>query len=157
MPAQSDPESLLSGLHFAVEIMVDGLPRPVCNAAFAECDGLEMSMQVRTIREGGDNNRQIHFAGPVNYSNVRLRRGMTRTFDLWTWFARTAQPGGFALRASYAAVVLLNPDGNPQARFILERCLPVGLKGPHLHALDGVIAIEELELAYESLRVEQPA
>jgi phage tail-like protein len=151
-------EALLSGLHFAVEIAVPGVSDRVCNAAFAECDGLDMRMQVRTIREGGDNARQIHFAGPVSYANLRLRRGMTRTFDLWDWFTRTVQPGGAGLRASRAVVEILDRDGaSPQVRFILERCLPVRLHGPRLHALDGVIAIEELELAYESLRVEQPA
>jgi phage tail-like protein len=151
-------ETLLSGLHFAVEIAVPGVSQRVCDAAFAECDGLDMRIQVRTIREGGDNARQIHFAGPVSYANLRLRRGMTRTFDLWEWFARTVQPSGSALRASSALVVLLDRDGTtPRVRFQLERCLPVRLKGPTLDALTGVIAIEELELAYESLRVEQPA
>ena len=114
-------------------------------------------MQVRTIREGGDNTRQIHFAGPVSYSNVRLRRGMTRNFDLWAWFTLAAQPGGHALRSSHAAVVILDRDGvSPQVRFVLERCLPVHLRGPALNAVNGVLAIEELELAYERLRVEQP-
>jgi phage tail-like protein len=153
-----DPESPLGGLHFAIEIAVPGLSHRVCNAAFAECDGLDMRMQVRTIREGGDNTRQIHFAGPVSYSNLRLRRGMTRTFDLWEWFARTAEAGGSALRSTSAVVVLLQRDAvTPQVRFVLQRCLPVRLTGPTLDALAGIVAIEELELAYESLRVEQPA
>ena len=40
------------------------LPR-VCNAAFSECDGLEMTMEVKTIKEGG-NNAQLHrLAGPL--------------------------------------------------------------------------------------------
>src|SRR5690349_18776227 len=107
-------ETLLSGLHFAVEIAVPGISERVCEAAFAECDGLDMRMQVRTIREGGDNARQIHFAGPVSYSNLRLRRGMTRRFDLWEWFARVAQPGGSALRASSTVVMLLDGEAfNP--------------------------------------------
>jgi phage tail-like protein len=145
------------GLHFAVDIAVPGFAERVCNAAFAECDGLDMRMHVRTIREGGDNNRQILLAGPVTYANLRLRRGMTRTFDLWEWFARTTQPGGSGLRASRVAVEVLDAESfTPLVRFVLERCLPVHLKGPTLNALSSAIAIEEMELAYESLRVEQP-
>ena len=45
---------------FAVEISLRGGAAPrVCNAAFSECDGLEMTMEVKTIRQGGDNGRQV--------------------------------------------------------------------------------------------------
>ena len=41
-------------------------------------------------------------------------------------------------------------------RFFLERCLPLKLKAPPLNAKEGVVAIEELQLAYEWLsRVSQ--
>ena len=30
-----------------------GLSSPLCNAEFAECDGLEMTMEPKTVREGG--------------------------------------------------------------------------------------------------------
>ena len=44
-----------TAFNFGVEIRVnDAIPR-VCSAAFAECDGLEMTMEVKTIREGGNN------------------------------------------------------------------------------------------------------
>ena len=45
------------------------LPR-VCNAAFAECDGLEMTMEVKTIREGG-NNAQLHPRSPGRSPTAR--------------------------------------------------------------------------------------
>ena len=152
------PSTPFSAFNFAVEISVSGVSPSICSAAFAECDGLDMRMQVRTIREGGNNARQIHLTGRVSYSNLILRRGMTLNFDLWDWFAKTVEPGGATLRSSRAVVVLLDTDGaTERVRFILERCLPVRLKAPTLHALEGRVAIEELELAYESLRVEQPA
>ena len=82
---------------------------------------------------------------------------MTRTFDLWEWFARTTGAGGSGLRSTHAVVEILDAETySPLVRFILERCLAVRLKGPALFAMRGAIAIEELELAYESLRVEQP-
>ncbi|MBO0779033.1 MAG: phage tail protein, partial [Ktedonobacteraceae bacterium] len=48
--------------NFAVEINVPeiaDLPTYLCDAAFSECDGLEMTMEVKTIREGGNNGKQI--------------------------------------------------------------------------------------------------
>jgi len=136
--------------NFSVEINQGTDGKPLVNAAFSDCDGLEMSMEVKTIREGGGNDRQIRLNGPVSYGQVTLKRGMTDNFDLWKWFHDTVdQP---RLRAN-ADVVLLAADGaTERVRFRLERCVPVKLKAPALNAKDGQIAIEELQIAYETMR-----
>lgn len=139
---------------FSVEIYPDGDSAPLVEASFAECDGLEMTVDVKTIREGGANDRAIRVAGVVNYGNVTLKRGMTGNYDLWRWFQRSmADP---ALRAN-AEIVLMAPDGGQaeRARFQLHRCLPVKLKAPALNAKDGAVAVEELQLAYEKFELAQ--
>jgi phage tail-like protein len=152
-PANETVRYPFTAFNFAVEITRDGDAAPLCSAAFAECDGLEMSMDVKTIREGGANTRQVRLTGPVTYGQLVLKRGMTASFDLWDWFSATlAEP---SLRAS-AEVVLLAPDGTPRARFVLDRCVPVKLKAPALNAKDGLVAIEELQVAYESLAHRAP-
>jgi phage tail-like protein len=76
---------------------------------------------------------------------------MTENFDLWKWFHDTVEQP--RLRAD-ADVVLLAADGvTERVRFRLERCLPVKLKAPALNAKDGQIAIEELQIAYETMRL----
>ena len=149
-----DPLRPFVAFNFAVEINVPGVSPKVCGAAFAECDGLEMTMDVKTIREGGNNGRQIRLTGPVNVGVLTLKRGMTTTFDLWDWMARMqTQPG---LRAD-AEVVLFAADGHTErARFILSRCVPAKLKAPPLNAKDGGVAIEEFQLAYESIALKRP-
>ena len=143
-----------TAFNFAVEINVPGVSRKICSAAFAECDGLDMTMEVKTIREGGNNSTQYRLAGPVTYGQLSLKRGMTATFDLWDWFNATLNNA--RLRAD-AEVVLFAGDGRTErARFILKRCLPVKVKAPSLNAKDGMIAIEELQLAYESMRLKRP-
>lgn len=122
----------------------------VCDAAFAECDGLEMTMDVKTIREGGNNGRQIRLTGPVSYASLTLKRGMTETFDLWKWVElMQTHPD---TRAD-AEVVIFSEDKKVKARFLLSRCVPVKLKAPPLNAKDGGVAIEELQLAYESMKL----
>jgi phage tail-like protein len=150
------PNHPFTAFRFSVEIAVPGLAGNVCSAAFQECDGLEMTMEVKTIREGGNNGRQIRLTGPVNYGTLTLKRGMTANFDLWDWFGALLQPGGEELRAKRATVVLLAPNGEERVHFVLSRCLPVKLKAPALNARDGVIAIEEMQLAYESLQLKRP-
>ena len=133
-----------TAFNFAVEIAVPGLPNQVCNAAFAECDGLEMTMEVKTIREGGNNGEQIRLTGPLSYGQLSLKRGMTPNFDLWDWVAAILAPGGAGLRAD-AEVVVFAADGvTERVRFLLKRCLPVKLKAPSLNAKDGAVAIERV-------------
>lgn len=140
-----------TAFNFSVEITRAGDSKPLCNAAFSECDGLEMTMEVKTIREGGNNGQQIRLTGPYAYGQLTLKRGFTSNFDLWVWFSDTlADP---SLRAS-AQVVLLAADGvTERAGFVLSRCIPVKLKAPPLNAKDGLVAIEEFQLAYESLEL----
>ncbi len=138
-----------TAFNFAVEINRGQDGDALVGASFAECDGLEMSMEVKTIREGGGNSRQIRLNGPVNFGTLSLKRGMTPNFDLWKWFRDTVNDPG--LRAE-VEVVLLAVDGQTErARFSLTRCLPMKIKAPAMNAKDGQIAIEELQVAYETL------
>jgi phage tail-like protein len=75
-----------TAFNFAVEINVEGVAERVCDASFAECDGLEMSMDVKTIREGGNNGKQIRLTGPLTFGQVTMKRGMTANLELWDWF-----------------------------------------------------------------------
>ena len=153
-PANETVRYPFTAFNFAVEINVPGVSQKVCSAAFAECDGLEMTMDVKTIREGGNNGRQIRLTGPLSVGMLTLKRGMTSSFDLWEWMSRMqSQP---SLRSD-AEVVIFAADGRTErARFILSRCVPAKVKAPALNAKDGGVAIEELQLAYESLTLKRP-
>jgi phage tail-like protein len=143
-----------TAFNFAVEIHVPGVSKQVCNAAFSECDGLEMTMEVKTIREGGDNGRQIRLTGPAAFGTLTLKRGLTLNYDLWDWFAAVHKDP--RLRAD-AEVVIFDPNGvTTVAGFVLARCVPVKLKAPALNAVGGGVAVEELQLAYESLALKKP-
>ena len=114
-----------------------------------------MTVEAKTIREGGNNGAVVRMAGPVSFGQVTLKRGMTANFELWDWFDKSVNDPG--LRAS-AEVVIFAADGQSErARFLLKRCLPVKLKAPALNAKDGMVAIEEFQIAYETLQLKKPA
>jgi phage tail-like protein len=145
-----------TAFNFRVEIEVPGVTTEACSAAFSECDGLEMSMDAKIIREGGNNTQQWRLSGPVNYGTLTLKRGMTANFDLWQWFATLYEPGKSGVRGT-TKVVVLAPDGQTErARFVLSGCLPIKLKAPPLNAKDGALAIEELQVAYEMMQLVPP-
>ena len=150
MAASAQP---FTAFNFSVEIVPDGASSPLVSAAFSDCDGLEMTMEVKTLREGGSNDRQIRLAGPAAFGQVTLKRGMAaESFELWSWMTDcVANPG----KRAQATVVLFAADGvTERARVLLQRCLPVKLKAPALSAKDGAIAVEELQLAYERFTVQ---
>jgi phage tail-like protein len=138
-------------LHFVVEILPDGDSKALAGAAFSDCDGLEVSQEVKTLREGGNPNRVHRLAGPVTFGQLSLKRGVTRGTDLWKWFDRSlANP---SLRAGIT-ISVLRTDKSEWGRFVLSRCLPVKLKAPVLNARDGNVAVEEIQVAYEAFRWE---
>lgn len=147
-------EAPFTAFNFSVEINVPGVSPRVCGAAFSDCDGLEVSREVKTIREGGNNGAQVRMAGPLAYGQLTLKRGMTGTFDLWDWF--DAVEDDPSLRAD-GEVVVLAPDGKTErARFEVRRCIPLKIKAPALSGKDGAVAIEEFQIAYESLKLRRP-
>lgn len=135
--------------NFFVSLVLDNENTPICEGEFSECDGIEMSLEPKTIREGGNNGRQIHLMGPVKYGQLSLKRGMTEDFGLWDWFERIQQSR--SLRASGEISMISSDRARDDVRFAISGCLPIKLKAPALNAKDGQIAIEELQIAYETL------
>lgn len=128
-----------------------GGPVQICSGAFAECSGLEATMEPKVIKSGGANYGPAQRAGPVSFATVVLKRGMTSTRDLWMWF-QTVGGGGYAYRLS-AEIAMQDSAGNAVLTWGLDNCLPVKFKAADLNAKGTEIGIEELHLAHEGLRL----
>lgn len=161
MPNQEYP---FTSFNFLIQLHVAnasalGMTSPLCNMEFSEMDGLEMTMEPKTVREGGNNTEVTNLVGRVTYSNVTLKRGMTSNLDLWKWFAAAT---GNANRSLPASGVILVKDSsrntrernNTRVRYRLSGCLPIKIKAPALNAKDGGVAIEEMQIAVNSFSIE---
>lgn len=126
-----------------------GSPVALCQGAFAECTGLEASMEPKVIAVGGQNYGAAQRAGPVTFATVVLKRGMTDTRDLWNWF-RTVGGGGYAYRMQ-VEIEMRNAKDETQVTWLLRRAMPVKFKAADLNAKGNEIGIEELHLAHEGL------
>lgn len=140
-----------------IEITFLGVTK-LCEGQFSECDGLEMTMDVKTIREGGNNVAQIRLLGGVNYGQVTLKRGMTpSSLDLWRWFDQQQQAPAAMLRNACrgkATIALRTPDGKQdRLQYVLHKCLLTKLKAPAMNAVSGAVAVEEMQLTYESMQI----
>ncbi len=149
------PVRPFTAFNFLVEITPAGSDSPLVSGAFAECDGLEMNFEVKTIREGGGNGRQIRLAGPTTWGQLSLRRGMSGdSRGLWKWMSGALERP--RERAHVEVVVMSSDHQTESVRFLLSRCLPVKLKAPALNAKDGAVAVEELQIAYERFDIRFP-
>ncbi|MGY6214171.1 phage tail protein [Methylolobus aquaticus] len=154
-------ENRLIPLHvfrFKVEFRRDGTGRKaqpsaavdLCSGAFAECTGLEATMEPKLIKAGGLNYGSVQRPGRVSFATVVLKRGMTSTRDLWDWFQQVNMRGAYAYRLS-VDITLEDTSGQPVIRWNLARALPVKFKAADLNAKGGEIGVEELHLVHEGL------
>lgn len=129
-----------------------GDPISVCNGAFAECTGLEATMEAKVIKEGGRNYGPAQRAGQTSFATVVLKRGIGQT-DLWQLFNSIAT-GAFAPRLQVKITVFAPDDnGDPEGvlAWQLENAMPVKYKFADLNARGSEIGIEELHLVHEGL------
>jgi phage tail-like protein len=96
----------------------------LCSGAFAECTGLEATMEPRAIKAGGSNYGVAQRMGRVSFATVILKRGMTTTRDLWNWF-QTVGGGAYAYRLS-VEIEMRDSAGRPVLTWALARA-PVRL------------------------------
>ncbi len=126
---------------------------------FQECTGLEIEMDVQEYQEGGRNDGVIRRVGRGKYTNLVLKRGMlyggTGRVDaqLWTWLQGILS-GTFPVPRYDGIVQVMAADGfTVLATWQFDRGLPAKVVGPQLNAKTGEIAVEELHIAHEGLRL----
>lgn len=122
----------------------------VALGGFSECSGLEMSLDVEEYREGGANGTVRKFPTRVKWTNLRLRRGMANADDLWNWHYGFVE--GKAKRRD-GVVVLQNDLHVPVKVWSFTRGLPIKWTGPSLNAAQSQVAVEELEIGHEGLKL----
>lgn len=126
----------------------------LCGGAFSECSGLEATMEPKVIKEGGLNYGANQRMGQVTFATVVLKRGMTRNRDLWRWFSLVAE-GAYAMRL-YAWIRMRDAAGAEVLTWELSRALPVKFKAADLSGRATDVAVEELHIAHEGLRLGTP-
>jgi phage tail-like protein len=135
-----------------------GADGPIGDGAFQECSGLDVEMDVGEYVEGGRNNGVIQRAGRAKVARITLRRGMfhppggTVRPELWQWFQDVVD-GVRPLRRYDGTIDVLDENDHAVATWTFARGLPAKLVGPQLNARTGEVAIEELQIAHEGLRM----
>jgi phage tail-like protein len=145
------------GFNFTVSLVETASPGAFLQATiglppqggFSECSGLELTLQPETYAEGGNNGALLKFRGRASWSNIRLRRGVVTSADLWRWHNDYVEGAG---KRRDGVISLLDETGATVRVWRFRRALPVRWAGPAMNAMQAQVAVEEIELAHEGLR-----
>lgn len=131
------------------------------DGGFQECSGLELDTDLREYAEGASNDAVVRRLGRVKLAPIVLKRGMfTGSSDgyadtvMWRWLQGMVS-GELPLPRYDGHVEVMDEQlWRVVARWSFDRGLPLKITGPALNAKTGEIAIEELHIAHEGLRME---
>ena len=128
-------------------------------ASFSECSGLGVKINKKRHREGGVNDQQRIILGEAEFSDIVLKRGITDDLTFWDWVNSVVgdyrQPS-LPIERRNINILLFNQAGETMQYWTLIAAVPVEWKAPALQAESNTVAIEELTLAYEGLKIEKP-
>ena len=127
------------------------------DGGFQECSGLQVEMDVTEYLEGGRNANVVQRIGRAKYQNIVLKRGMFYVNDqvdraLWDWIQGVVSGVRPVVRYD-GTVEVMSKGETVVARWEFERGLPARVTGPSLDGKTGEVAIEELHIAHEGLRL----
>jgi phage tail-like protein len=122
---------------------------PVCSGAFAECTGLEATMEPKVIKEGGRNYGAAQRAGGTTFATVVLKRGISNNQNLYQIF-NSVSTGYFAPRMQ-VTINLFDIDGSAVLAWQLDKAMPIRYKFADFNARNSEVGIEELHLVHEGL------
>ncbi|MDB9526520.1 phage tail protein [Oscillatoria sp. CS-180] len=121
-------------------------------ASFSECAGLGITLQVQPLVEGGVNDQQRFLLDAPKFSNVTLKRGVTDSLDFWNWLQKILDNETNQRRN--VSILLFSQAGETMQCWTLIGAVPIGWKADALQARSEAVALEELTLAYEGLKIE---
>jgi phage tail-like protein len=133
---------------FRFVVQIDG----ISEAVFTECTLPSLEVEVEEHKEGGFNTGTHLLPGRVTKGTVVLKRGLASSSALLAWYTAVME-GQIGSARRQVSVILYDSQGEPVLRWDFGGAYPHKWSGPTLNAGSNEIAIESLELSFESVTV----
>jgi len=131
---------------FAVEI------QGAKEATFTECTLPTLEVEVEEEKEGGFNDGTHILPSRVTRGTLTLKRGLVSSSALLRWYTDVMQ-GRLQESRRQVSIILYDSQDNQVARWDLTGAYPYRWTGPQLQADSSQVALETLELYFESVTV----
>jgi len=134
---------------FRFAVQIEG----ITEAVFTECTLPTLEVKVHQQMEGGLNNAVHHLPGRVKAGKITLKRGISSSDKLLAWYMDIAQ-GKISSSRRTVSVVMYDSLLEEVMRWNFESAFPSRWTGPSFVSGNSALAIETLELSYQSMGVE---
>ncbi|THF86043.1 phage tail protein [Deinococcus sp. KSM4-11] len=139
------PDTLDPYRSYNFKIVIQG----VVEGHFTQCSGLGVRLGVIRYREGGNGQVARALPGRVEYADVELKYGLTKSRELWDWLMTAVQ--GEVVRKN-VSILMLDAQGTQEVmRWNLVNAWPSQWRGAVLDAMSQEAALEHLTLVYDTL------
>lgn len=130
--------------NFRFRVEIDGITQ----AGFTEAAGFDSTVDVVEYREGSDPIFFRKLPGLNRYGSIQLRWGVTDSRELFDWFKEIVAGNILRKRVS---VISVDEGGNDKARWEFENAWPSRYDAPDFNARGTEVAIEELDIVFETM------
>lgn len=136
----------LPKFYFSVQLGDDN------SASFQEVNGLESETKIIEYRHGDSKSfYPIKMPGVGRVGNVTMRKGIfTGDAKFWTWYNEIKYN---TIKRRTVVIKLLDETGAPKMTWTLNNAWPTKITGTDLKSEGNEVAIESIEIAYETLVV----
>jgi phage tail-like protein len=127
----------------------------ITQAHFSEIIIPESVTEVIEHREGTSSTMStIKQPGLTSFGNLVLKWGLNGSMELYNW-RKMVEQGKISQARRNMVVILIDEEGNDVVKWSFTNAWPNKYKAPDLNAKGNEIAIETLEIAFESMQREQ--
>ncbi len=133
-----------TGFHFLVGFEL--FPQTVQDVRFQEVSGLNVEMQMESIKEGGENRFEHQLPLRAKYGDLVLKRGMFVGSGIHLWCKNAFE--AFEFQPVNLIVSLLNDQHIPLFTWYVVHALPKKWDISGFDAEKSTVAIETLTLTY---------
>jgi phage tail-like protein len=132
--------------------LVKGLPS---DASFQEVTGLPSDTKpIQYRKPDAKGFPPIKMPGLGKVGNVTLRKGIfVNGRQLWDWFNQIKMS---SIKRRTITITLLDDQGTPKRTWRLQNAFPTKVTGTDLKSVGNEVAVESIEIAYETLTVSAP-
>ena len=120
---------------------------------FTECSGLGSEHELiehKIINEQG--NEEIRMLpGRLKWDQIKLKRGITDSMDIWEW-RQKVEEGRMEAARQNGSIIMTNQEQVAVAQWDFENGWPMKVTGPELKADSNAYGLEELTIVHEGIR-----
>ena len=142
-----------TGFHFSV--VFELFPQLPNDIKFQEVTGLNATMEMEAIKEGGENRFVHQLPGRTSYSELVLKRGRIMGSFVLQWCRNAIE--NFEFKPTNVLISLLDENHLPLYNWYVINAIPKKLEVSGFNAERSEIVIETMTLSYQYFKYYDPA